>query len=83
MNNRGSYGYNTRCNQRYGEIVITEEVITGIKVMIEIEVDHMKGRVEIGEIIEVWVTAGPGQVLEHVKTAIELDVFNVENMTIC
>ena len=35
-----------------GEIIITEEVITGIKVMIGIEVDHMKGKVEIGETIE-------------------------------
>ena len=39
-----------------GEIIIItiiEEVIIGIKVMIGIGVDHMKGRVEIGEIIEV------------------------------
>ena len=36
-----------------GEIIITEELITGIKVTIGIEVDHLKGRVEIGEIIEV------------------------------
>ena len=34
-----------------GEIIITEEVITGIIVTIGIEVDHMK--VEIGETIEV------------------------------
>ena len=38
-----------------GGIIITiiEEVIIGIEVMIGIGVDHMKGRVEIGEIIEV------------------------------
>ena len=37
-----------------GEIIITiDEVIIGIKVTIEIGVDHMKGRVEVGEIIEV------------------------------
>ena len=39
-----------------GEIIIItmiEEVIIGIKVMIGIGVDHMKGRVEIGEVIEV------------------------------
>ena len=38
-----------------GETIITiiEEVIIGIEVMIGIGVDHMKGRVEIGEIIEV------------------------------
>ena len=33
-------------------ITIVEEVIIGIKVMIGIGVDHMKGRVQIGEIIE-------------------------------
>ena len=39
-----------------GEIIIItiiEEVIIGIEVMIGIGVDHLKGRVEIGEIIEV------------------------------
>ena len=38
-----------------GEIIITiiEEVMTGIEVTIGIGVDHMKGRVEIGEIIGV------------------------------
>ena len=35
-----------------GKIIMTEEVIIGIKVMIGIEVDYLKGRVEIGEIIE-------------------------------
>ena len=34
------------------EIIITEEVIIGIEVTIGIGVDHLKGRVEIGEIIE-------------------------------
>ena len=33
-------------------IIITEEVITGIEVTIRIGVDHLKGRVGIGEIIE-------------------------------
>ena len=36
-----------------GEIIIIEEVIIGIKGMIGIGVDHLRGRVEIGEIIEV------------------------------
>ena len=35
-----------------GEIIITEEVTIGIKVTIGIGVDHLKGRAEIGEIIE-------------------------------
>ena len=55
-NNRGSYGYNMRGNQWQGEIIkitIIEEVIIGIEVMIGIGVDHVKGRVEIGDIIEV------------------------------
>ena len=49
--------------------------------MIGIVVDHLKGRVEIGEIIEGWVTIGPGQVLEQVQIEIELDVLNVGNIT--
>ena len=36
-----------------GEIIIKEEVVIGIEVMEGIGVDHLKGRVEIGEIIEV------------------------------
>ena len=37
-----------------GEIIITiDGVIIGIEVMIEIGVGHMKGRVEVGEIIAV------------------------------
>ena len=52
-NNRGSYGYNTRGKGMGEIIIITEEVITGIKVMIGIGVDHLKGRVGIGEMIEV------------------------------
>ena len=43
--------------------------------MIGIGVDHLKGRVGIGEIIEVWVTVGPDQVLEQVQIEIELDGF--------
>ena len=35
-----------------GEIIIIEGVVIGIEVMIGIGVDHLKGRVEIGEIIE-------------------------------
>ena len=49
--------------------------------MIGIGVDHLKGRVGIGEIIEVWVTVGLGQVLEQVQIEIELAVLNVGNMT--
>ena len=36
-----------------GEIIITEEVVIGIEVTVGIGVDHLKGRVEIGQIIEV------------------------------
>ena len=64
-----------------GIIIIIEKVIIGIKVRIGIEIDHLKGTEEIGEIIEVWVTVGPGQVLEQVQIEIELDVSNAGNMT--
>ena len=46
-----------------------------------IGIDHLRGRVEIGEIIEVQVTVGPGQVLEQVQTEIELGALNVGNTT--
>ena len=36
-----------------GEIIIIGRLVIGIKVMIGIGVDHLKGRVEIGEIVEV------------------------------
>ena len=62
-------------------MIIIEEVIIGIEVAIGIGVDHLRGRVEIGEIIEAQVTVGPGQVLEQVQTETELDVSNVGNMT--
>ena len=64
-----------------GETIIIEEVIIGIKVTIGIGVDHLKGRVEIEEIIEAWVTVGQGQVLEQIEIEIELDVLNVGNTT--
>ena len=35
--------------------------------MIGIGADHLRGRVEIGEIIEVLATVGSGQVLEQVQ----------------
>ena len=51
-NNRGSYGYNMRGNQRYGRNNNKRMVVIGIKVMIGIGVNHLKGRVEIGEIVK-------------------------------
>ena len=59
-----------------------EEAITGIEVMIGIGLDHMKGRIEIGEIIGVQAKVGPGQVLEQIQIGIGLDVLNVGNMII-
>ena len=43
--------------------------------MTGIGVDHLKGRVEIGEIIAVWVTVGPGQVLDQVQIEIGIRCF--------
>ena len=70
-----------RGNQRYRRNNNNRRVITGTEVTIGIWVDHLKVRVELGEIIEVQVTVGPGQVLEQVQTEIELDVSNVGNTT--
>ena len=45
------------------DMVITEEVVTEIKIIIAEGVGHLKGRIEVGELTEVRVTAGLGQVL--------------------
>ena len=60
-----------------------EEAITGIEVMIGIGLDHMKGRIEIGETIRVQAKVGPGQVLEEIQIGIGLDILNVGNTTFC
>ena len=48
------------------EITITEEAVTEINLIVEDGVGHLKVRIEVGEIIEVRVTVGLGQVLEQV-----------------
>ena len=79
-NNRGSSDYNMWDNQRYGDtIIIIEEVVIGIKIMIEKGVGHLKDRIERGETTKVQVIVGLGQVLEQEQTEIEFDVLNVEN----
>ena len=49
-----------------GTIVI-EGIMIEIDFIIEIGVGHLKDRIEVGEMTEVWVTVGQGQVLEQVK----------------
>ena len=44
------------------DMAITEEVVTEIKLIIEEGGGHLKDRIEVGEMIEVRVTAGLGQV---------------------
>ena len=46
------------------EITIMEETVTEINLIVEDGVGHLKDRIEVGEIIEVQVTIGLGQVLE-------------------
>ena len=46
------------------EITIMEEAVIEINLIVEDEVGHLKERKEAGEIIEVRVTVGLGQVLE-------------------
>ena len=46
------------------EITIKEEVVMEINLIVEDRVGHLKDRTEAGEIIEVRVTVGLGQVLE-------------------
>ena len=45
------------------DMEIMEEVVTEIKLIIEEGVGHLKDRIEVGEMTEVGVTVGLGQVL--------------------
>ena len=56
-------------------------MIIGIGVRIGVGVDHIKDRIEIGEMVELQATVGLDQVLEPVQIEIELDVMSVGNMT--
>ena len=63
-------------------IAIIEGMIIGIEFTIGIGVEHLRDRIEVGEMIEVWVIIGWDQVLEQVQLETELDVLNVGNTTI-
>ena len=79
-NNRGSYGYNTWGNQRYGRYNNYGKGGNGDQLIIEEEVGHLKDRIEGGEMTEVGVTVGPGQVLGQVQIETEFDALCVESM---
>ena len=64
------------------DITIMEEVVTEIKLIIEEGVGHLKDRTEVGEMTEVGVTVGLGQVLRQVQIETELDASSVESMII-
>ena len=63
-------------------IVIIEGIIIVIRFMIGIGVGHLTDRIEVGEMIEVWVIVGWDQVQEQVWIGTGLGVLNVGNMTI-
>ena len=56
------------------DITIMEEVVTEIKLIIQEGVGHLKDRIE-GEMTEVGVTVGLGQVLGQVQIETELGEF--------
>ena len=64
------------------EILITAEVVTEINLIAEDGVGHLKDRIEVGEMTEVRVTIGLGQVLEQVQIETEFDALSVESMII-
>ena len=64
------------------EITIMEEVVIGISSIIGIGVDHLRDKVEIGEMTAVRVTAGLDQVLGLVQIEIALDALSAESMNI-
>ena len=64
------------------EITIMEKVTIGISSTIGIGVDHLRDKVEIGEITEVRVTVGLDQVLGRVQIEIGLGALSAESMII-
>ena len=64
------------------DIIITKEVVIEIILIIEEVVGHLKDRMEVGEMTEVRVTVGLGQILEQVHIETELDALSVESMII-
>ena len=64
------------------DMAIMKEVVTEIKLIIEEGVGHLKDRIEVGEMTEVRVTAGLGQVLGQVQIETEFNVSNAESMII-
>ena len=66
-----------------GEImVIIEGMIIWIEFMTGIGVGHLRDRIEVGEMIGVWVIVGQDQVLEQVQIETTLGVLNAGSMTI-
>ena len=61
------------------EITIMEEVVIGISSIVGIGVDHLRDKVEIGEMTEVRVTAGLDQVLGQVQIKIGLDALSARD----
>ena len=64
------------------ETIIIEGMIIKTNFMTEIGVGHLKDRIAVGDMTEVWVTVGWDQVLEPVQLDIELGVLNIGNTTI-
>ena len=59
-----------------------EEVVMEINLIAEDGVGPLKDRIEVGEMIEVRVTVGLGQVLEQVQIETESNALSVESMII-
>ena len=64
------------------DTTIMEEVVIEIKLIIEEGVGHLKDRTEVGEMKEVRVTVGLGQVLGQVQIETEFDASSVVSMII-
>ena len=64
------------------DITIAKEVVTEIKFIIEEGGGHLEDRIEVGEMTEVGVTVGLGQVLGQVYIETEFDPLSVESMII-
>ena len=64
------------------DTTIMEEVAIGIKLIIEAGEGHLRDKIEIGEMTEVRVTVGLGQVLGQVQIETEFNASSAESMII-
>ena len=63
-------------------IIVIEGETFETKIMIEIVIDHMRDKIETGEIVEALVTVDQDRAQDQLQIGIGLDVSSVGSITI-